>query len=399
MKALVGLFVSVILAAGCGKGIESKPSGNDDKKKADKPAATGPSKPADKKATTGTTPSKTTSLTLGSWSTLKAELPREYKTAPTATLLKDGRVLVWGHEAAAKGTILDVAKDAFTDAPDGRFPRREHAALGLKDGKVLLIGGANVPKNFYVMRSVAVFDPAANTIDKSESMASQRRGHSAHLGGDGKIYVIGGMAGGLVPPTRNIDMYDPATKKWSIVGKLLVARFGHRTADLGNNRILVVGGHDRDNPVKTLEVCTLGAKTTCKGLPLGSKREKPAVATLGGGKALVVGGQKIRGADEAIVFDAEAFTFKSVARPKSKRSGHAAVQVGEGRVLVVGGAEGGSGEAEIYDAATDKWYECGRPSAKRFDGAAVKLADGRVLHVGGADAGGKPVTKVDVWTP
>ncbi|HSL19462.1 MAG TPA: M6 family metalloprotease domain-containing protein [Methylomirabilota bacterium] len=61
------------------------------------------------------------------------------------------------------------------------------------------------------------------------------------------------------------------------------------------------------------------------------------------------------------------------------RSGHAAVELADGRILVVGGT---GGAPEIYDPAADAWSETG-PTRGRYQWArAGLLGDGRVLVVG-----------------
>ena len=64
----------------------------------------------------------------------------------TATLLRDGRVLVLG---GSNGTTLSAAEiydpttDTWTKARPLATPRREHAAALLPDGRVLVTGGTN----------------------------------------------------------------------------------------------------------------------------------------------------------------------------------------------------------------------------------------------------------------
>lgn len=399
---LAGSLAALALAAagGCGKGIESAPS-EDKAAKASGGSATsvGAGKADESKAASPASGTASKRRSLGGWTTLTTFLPRSYKVHPTATALSGGQVLVWGHEPAAKGLVLDVKKDVVAHEVDGRFPRREHAAVRLPNGKVLLSGGANVPKNFYIIKSAVIFDPATATVEKTDSMKTQRRGHSAHLGADDKAYVIAGMAGGLVPPSKNIDQYDPETGKWKVVGRLQRARFSHRTAELEVGKVLVVGGHDRDKAISTLELCVLGDKVTCTSLPLGSPRDKVAVARLGGETALIVGGYKMRASDEALLFDAKAFKTERVTKPRTSRNGHTATAIGDGRVLVVGGSKDLKSEAEIFDAEAGTFRECGRQSSIRFDGAAVRLADGRVVVLGGVDASGAAVNSIDIWTP
>jgi len=68
------------------------------------------------------------------------------------------------------------------------------------------------------------------------------------------------------------------------------------------------------------------------------------------------------------------------------RSGHAAVRLLDGRVLVVGGDGGRS--AELYDPSTGTWSATGSISEPLFENAATLLRDGKVLVQVGDDQGG-----------
>jgi len=61
---------------------------------------------------------------------------------------------------------------------------------------------------------------------------------------------------------------------------------------------------------------------------------------------------------------------------------HAAVRLGDGRVLVAGGGAY-TPTAELYDPATNRWTPTGSMSVDRYDFTATLLRNGRVLVVGG----------------
>ena len=70
------------------------------------------------------------------------------------------------------------------------------------------------------------------------------------------------------------------------------------------------------------------------------------------------------------------------------RTGHAAVLLANGKVLVAGGDdpnEQGLASAEIYDPATNKWTSTGSMLTPRVARGAVVLKDGRVLVTGGGE--------------
>lgn len=87
--------------------------------------------------------------------------------------------------------------------------------------------------------------------------------------------------------------------------------------------------------------------------------------------------------------DAQAATgFAPTGPLVTPRADHTATLLQDGRVLIVGGVNGGVpvGAAEIYDPATGQFTEAGQMLYPRFQHGAALLPDGDVLIAGGRDA-------------
>ena len=88
----------------------------------------------------------------------------------TATLLKDGRVLIVGGTTLLEGNagllgrnlIYDPSTEAFSEAGNLQFDRAHHKAVLLEDGRVLIIGGAAAGRGPFV-QTAEIYDPEANT--------------------------------------------------------------------------------------------------------------------------------------------------------------------------------------------------------------------------------------------
>ena len=80
-----------------------------------------------------------------------------------------------------------------------------------------------------------------------------------------------------------------------------------------------------------------------------------------------------------------------------ERSGHTATDLGDGKVLLVGGDN--IGTAEIYDTAHSTAYYTGSLSAARSGHTATKLRDGRVLIAGGSSSDGGALAATEIYDP
>ena len=111
----------------------------------------------------------------------------------TATLLRDGTVLVIGTDGAE---LYDP--DSGTWTATGRMTQRHeyHAAVLLPDGKVLVAGGYVYDQLGYVIggvqESAELYDPATGTWVSTASMSDPRNPISLTPLSDGKVLVAGG---------------------------------------------------------------------------------------------------------------------------------------------------------------------------------------------------------------
>jgi N-acetylneuraminic acid mutarotase len=80
---------------------------------------------------------------------------------------------------------------------------------------------------------------------------------------------------------------------------------------------------------------------------------------------------------------------------------HAATQLPDGTVLVVGGSDGSSAlkSAEIYDPGTGTWTAVAGTATGRYSHTITLLLNGEVLVAGGLGSAGQPVASVEKYTP
>ena len=90
---------------------------------------------------------------------------------------------------------------------------------------------------------------------------------------------------------------------------------------------------------------------------------------------------------------AEAGSWTATASMSTARGSMTATRLGNGRVLVVGGADVLT--AELYDPPTGTWLPAGTLGEPRGLHVAVRLADGRVLVAGG----GRYSARAELYDP
>lgn len=128
------------------------------------------------------------------------------------------------------------------------------------------------------------------------------------------------------------------------------------------------------------------------------------------GRILVAGGRVLDGenrtTDEAYLFDPATKTWTTLPRMKGSRALHFALKLrDDGRVLVGGGAKGGSqgdewlATAELFDPATTTWTQTPDMNYPQLNPSITQFLDGRVLLTGGSTNGSGPTPAAQVFDP
>ena len=137
----------------------------------------------------------------GSWSVTGA--PRHGGCCPTATLLRDGRVLLAGVPAedgntgTAEAELYDPATGQWTETGSMHVARSESVASLLADGRVLVAGGVDPGKGYLgALASAELYDPATGQWTETGSMSTWRIYSKAISLADGRVLVLGGHISG-----------------------------------------------------------------------------------------------------------------------------------------------------------------------------------------------------------
>jgi hypothetical protein len=285
------------------------------------------------------------------------------RTGQTITMLRDGRVLLTGGDQnagfrsqLASAEIYDPGSGTFTATGSMSTPREGHTATILRDGRVLVAGGS--PNGIQTTDSAEIYDPASGTFSRTGHLHQPRVAHVAALLGTGKVLIAGGGRGGMPGGYISYDTaetYDPATGRFTTVfAHMKSDRVGAAAVKLNDGRVLIVGGKSGRmmtsrlrniaslTPLNTAEIYDPESGTFIRTGDMGAPHYLATATLLNNGNVLVVGGWTIRGPIVVGMRDAEVFMpetnlFSQVGQTNVARLTNTATLLNDGEVLIAGG--------------------------------------------------------------
>jgi hypothetical protein len=170
------------------------------------------------------------------------------KKQPVSGVLLVGGEGETGVESSSQ--VYDFTSNTVVDTQLPNVGRIGHTATLLKDGRVLIIGGqtglSNPPHYAPVTATAETYDPSQqNWTATAGSLNTARAFHTATRLPDGKVLIAGGIngEGGRL---SSAELYDPATGKFTPTGNMLEQRSNHYSVLLPNSggsiKVLIYGG-------------------------------------------------------------------------------------------------------------------------------------------------------------
>ncbi len=269
-------------------------------------------------------------------------------------------------------------------------PRSGHTATLLKDGRILLTGGmVSVVGQELPTASAEIYDPRTNTLAGAAKMSVARAGHTATLLDDGDVLITGGVDERQV--TESVELYRAAVGDFVTVAPMQLARERHSATLLKNGAVLITGG-SIVQPSNEVEIYNPETRTFRSTGPMNAKRAAQTSTLLPDGQVLITGGAESLNSVLASVeiFDPKSESFKFAGKMQARRYKHSAVLLSNGMVLVLGGADerdwsGRRNSVEIYDPLENRSQIAGNMNRARFKfpNAVVRLSTGEVVVGGG----------------
>lgn len=270
--------------------------------------------------------------------------------------------------------------------------RYAHTATLLPSGKVLVAGGFSWSEGLNMPLSTPtaeLYDPENGSWSRTGPMSRGRAGHQATLLADGRVLVTGGAL--EYAPNATAEVYDPEKGVWLPIASMGTARGGHSATLLPEGTVLVAGGmDDRYRPLDTAEVYDPVANTWSPTGSMSNAKTGHVATPLPHGKVLVTGAKGLSSAYPEVYEPATGTWSSAGTRPKTYFESHTATLLPDGRVLLAGGhglegsAHGVLGNTAVYVPETHEWTTSSPLPEPRTGHSAVLLRDGRVLVVGGS---------------
>lgn len=320
--------------------------------------------------------------------------------------------------------------------------RKYHSATALSDGRVLFAGGFDANGN--PTNTTEIYDPATRTMSAGPTLVAARARHTAVRLSSHDVAFIGGIGAGNTA-LDSIEVYhftgvgaeqQPNT---ALPRTLSTPQHSASAVVLGNQKVLICNGiaGTTDAGAATGEAYLLDplANPLAAGTPGGVKPKAPTLDLLGGASApgvprkfaavtpLVDGNALISGgvSGGAVVSSLEVFNwqtgaFEAVDTPMADaRAQHVAAQLGDGTVLLAGGAtsdpSGGNptvtGKATVLEflgQTAGTWnvqYNVvnGDMVVPRRGADRAVIMNGRPFIAGGLGASGQPTATAEVYVP
>lgn len=350
----------------------------------------------------------------GRWTVIGDTEPERFAGTPSATLLPDGQVMY------CHNTEDPVVVDPATGAKSYPMPSPSsqgcHMQTLLTSGEVIFVGGqaADDPGSFVDgVRTVKRYDPIADTWEVLPSLNEPRWYPTLVRLPDERLLACGGGQPPDASRTDTCELWDPATREWTLTGSLEQPTEYSPSAVLDSGEVLTTWAPPQlFSPATGLWRAAGAMVQPDRGFPDHSDH---SLVLLTDGNALAVGVRASAGSAMVERYAPGDDAWRLGASPEVNRSRPEVVYLPDGRVLAAGGKYDGDDPAittndfrqvalaDLYDPELDRWRSVAPMRlAREYHALTLLVPDGRVLTSSGTGnqaAGAAPESSVEAFEP
>jgi hypothetical protein len=332
-------------------------------------------------------------------------------------LVGGARGQLLAQQAWSSTEIYDPITDSFSPGPSLNAPRSMHSMTLLPNGTWLIAGGVNATND--PQATCEIYDPVLDVFTAIPSMGTPRMGHTATLLANGKVLVTGGIQAMPTTPTQlepihqtvaSTELFDPAAGTWTPGPNLTTPRVGHVPFVRPDGKVMLAGGISWDSIIiigwlpavrRSCDLYDPVANTIVAAPQMNVARSLIDAQPLGAGRWLLAGGISALSLASpgtptatAEIYDAAANTWTNVGSMATARGNHRSWDLGLGRHLLAGGANGtvlsptALSSCEIFSTTTNTFTPGPAMNHARAGAAAFKTPHGQMQLFGGATTGG-----------
>ncbi len=271
-------------------------------------------------------------------------------------LLYNGKVLAFGGDNCngispvvyKSAQLYNPATGTWSTTGSMNKLRTDFASVVLPNGNVMAIGGQQATSIDPMSASCEIYNVQTGIWSYTDSMHVARTYHAAISLRNGQVLVVGGIQ------DNTCELYNPSTNTWSFTSSpSLVGYDGTCLVMLADGRILATLGHDAEiyNP-------DAGTWTLLASKLIGDRQNHSSVL-LNNGNVLITGGSNFDDQTTAELFNNATLSFTATAEMSSNRASSKAILMDNGKVLAYGLGDftnpSNTKLIEIYDPATATW--------------------------------------------
>lgn len=298
-------------------------------------------------------------------------------------------------KATGQTEFYDYATGLFSPGPMMTEPRVFFTANALKNGNVIITGGADainiscttisctivIPQD-HIKSSIEIYDTVSNSFYKASSLNMPRAAHTANIVMQNNLLITGGISVNGI--TGNAELIDLNTWQEKIYS-MAFNRVFHSSIVFSEEEAIIVGGSLDNNAVEFFKhsLFTLSNTITCETF-------FPAFSFISSSNKIIFNGglnkfsQPIK---RLTIIDPIENVILSYHDMLLSHALFSDIMLGDGNILIAGGITSSTfsttSTSEVFNPMTRSFVRFPQLVAKRAGYASQSLSDGSALIVSG----------------